>query len=401
VNRPARSDLAHHWTLDPSVVFLNHGSFGATPRPVLEKQTELRARLEAQPVRFMVRELEPMLDEARHELAAFVGADPIDLAFVPNATTGVNAVLRSLDLSAGDELLTTTHEYNACKNALLYVAARTGARVVFAELPFPVKDPSEIVDAIVRHVGPRTRLLLVDHVTSPTAMVLPIEQIVRAVEALGVPVLVDGAHAPGMVDIDLRALDASYYTANCHKWLCAPKGCAMLWVRREHQAHVRPPVTSHGANSPREDRSRFLIEFDWTGTDDPTAYLCIGECIRFMGSLVPGGWPALRAKNRALAIEARRTLERAMGAEPVCPESMVGAMAAVSIPDGRPEGPRSPLYLDPLQDELLGRFGVEVPIVTFPAPPKRLVRVSAQLYNTLEEHMYLADALLSLVGRVT
>lgn len=398
--RPARSELAGHWTLDPSVVFLNHGSFGATPRPVLDRQAELRARLEAEPVRFMVRELEPLLDEARHELAAFVGADPMDLAFVPNATTGVNAVLRSLELSHGDELLTTNHEYNACKNVLLYVAARTGARVVFAELPFPVTDPHEVTRAILRHVGPRTKLLLVDHVTSPTAMVLPVADIVREVEARGVPVLVDGAHAPGNVELDLRAIGASYYTANCHKWLCAPKGCAMLWVRREHQERVRPAVTSHGANSPRTDRSRFLLEFDWTGTADPTPYLCVGESLRFMASLVEGGWPALRAKNRALALEARATLEAAMGVGSVCPESMIASMAAARIPDGPAAGPRSPLYLDPLQDELLGRFGVEVPIVGFPSPPARLVRVSAQLYNTREEYTYLARALVSLVGKV-
>lgn len=400
MKRPARSNLAHEWALDPKVVFLNHGSFGATPRRIMEKQSELRARLEAEPVRFMVRELEPLLDEARRELGAFVGADPADIAFVANATTGVNAVLRSLDLRPGDELLTTTHEYNACKNALLYVAARTGAHVTFAPLPLPVADPGEIVSAIVRCVGPRTRLLLVDHVTSPTALVLPVGEIARAVEALGVRVLVDGAHAPGMVDVDLSALGASYYTANFHKWLCAPKGCAMLWVRRDQQAHVRPAVTSHGANSPRDDRSKFLLEFDWTGTDDPTAYLCVGDCLRLLGSLVPGGWPALRARNRALCLRARRTLEDAMGVTPLCPESMIGAMAAVRIPDGSTDGPRSPLYLDPLQDELMDRFGIEVPIVGFPAPPARLVRISAQLYNTHDEYEYLARALVTLVGRV-
>jgi len=399
--KPSRSDLGAHWGLDPSVVFLNHGSFGATPKVILEEQSALRARLEAQPVRFMVRELEAMLDAARHELGAFVGARAEDLVFVPNATTGVNAVLGSLALEAGDELLTTNHEYNACKNVLVATAAKTGARVVYADLPWPVADPFDVVEAIVRKITPRTRLLLVDHVTSPSAMVLPVAEIAAAAEALGVPVLVDGAHAPGMVDLDLEALGASYYTANCHKWVCAPKGCAMLWVRREHQARVRPVVTSHGLNSPRADRSRFLIEFDWTGTSDPTPFLCLGPCLRFMGSLVPGGWPALRAKNRALALEARALLEDALGAPSVCPASMIGSMAAVRIPDGAPEGPRSPLYLDPLQDELLARYGIEVPIVGFPAPPRRLVRVSAQLYNTREEYAYLAEALISLVGRVS
>lgn len=381
MTRPARSELASHWTLDPDVTFLNHGSFGATPRVVLEKQAELRARLEREPVRFMMRELEPLLDSARKELATFVGADSHDVVFVQNATTGVNAVLRSLELHAGDELITTTHEYNACRNALDFVAARSGARVVAVDIPLPVRSEDDIVARIADALSSRTRLILVDHVTSPTALVMPIARIVR--EAKSVPVLVDGAHGPGQIDVDLSALGASYYTANCHKWMCAPKGCAMLWVRRELQPSVRPAVISHGANSPRTDRSRFRLEFDWTGTDDPTAWLSVGDAIRTVGSLVPGGWPEVRAKNHALAVEARRILLDALGGEPLCPERMLGSMAAISIRDGGIE----------LGDELLDEHGIEVPIVPFPCSPKRLVRVSAHLYNAPGEYAYLADAL--------
>jgi isopenicillin-N epimerase len=390
--RPAASALASHWALDPAIVFLNHGSFGATPRSVLAAQSELRARMEAEPVRFFVRELEAMLDRVREVLGPVVGAPPRDLAFVPNATTGVNAVLRSLRLEAGDELLTTDHEYNACKNALDFVAARAGARVVVAHVPFPSAGEDEVVQAVVSRATDRTRLLLIDHVTSPTGMVLPVGRIVRELAARGVDTLVDGAHAPGMVPLSLGDLGAAYYTANCHKWLCTPKGAAILYVRPDRQQGVRPVVISHGANSPRADRSRFLVEFDWTGTIDPTPVLCIPASIDALAALVPGGLPEVMTRNRALALEARRVLCDALGVAPPCPESMIGTLAAVPLPDGKSTAP-TPLYGDPLQDVLLERHAIEVPVVPWPAPPKRLIRISAQLYNTRAQYEYLAKAL--------
>ncbi|HSQ63332.1 MAG TPA: aminotransferase class V-fold PLP-dependent enzyme [Polyangiaceae bacterium] len=391
-SRPAASPLAARWRLDPGVVFLNHGSFGATPGTVLDLQSELRARMEAEPVRFFVRDLEAMLDRAREALGPVVGAPPRDLAFVPNATTGVNAVLRSLHLEAGDELLTTDHEYNACKNALDFVAERAGARVVVARVPFPSSGEDEVVQAVVSKATSRTRLLLIDHVTSPTGMVLPVERIVRDLAARGIDTLVDAAHAPGMVPLSLAELGAAYYTANCHKWLCTPKGAAILYVRPDRQQGVRPVVISHGANSPRTDRSRFSIEFDWTGTFDVTPVLCIPASIDALAAMVPGGLPAVMARNRALALEARGILCAALGVPPPCPESMIGSLAAVPLPDGKP-APPSPLYGDPLQDVLFERHAIEVPVVPWPAPPKRLIRVSAQLYNTREQYEYLARAL--------
>src|SRR6266550_3303752 len=243
------SDLARFWTLDPAVAFLNHGSFGACPRPVLEAQQRLRERLERQPVRF----------------------------FVPNATTAVNAVLRSLALAPGDQLLVTDHAYNACRNVLDFVAAAARAEVVVVPVPFPLASADAVVEAVVARATPRTRLALLDHVTSPTGLVLPIERLVRELAGRGVDTLVDGAHAPGMLPLDLGALGAAYYAGNCHKWLCAPKGAGFLHVRRDRQGGVRPVVISHGANNPRTDRSRLLLEFDWTGSHDPTPYLCVPE----------------------------------------------------------------------------------------------------------------------------
>ena len=377
------------------MVFLNHGSFGACPLPVLEEQQRLRRQMERQPVQFFARELEPLLDAARAELAGFLGAQPKDLAWLPNATAGVNAVLRSLPFRAGDELLTTDHEYNACRNVLEFVAQRSGARVVVATIPFPVADEEQVVEAVLQRVTPRTRLALIDHVTSQTGLVFPIQRVVGVLRERGVEVLVDGAHAPGMLDLDLPAVGADYYTGNCHKWLCAPKGAAFLWVRHECQAQVRPSAISHGANSTRADRSRFLIEFDWVGTDDPTAVLCVPEAIRFMGSLLPGGWPELRARNRDLALQGRRILCEALEIAPPCPETMIGSLASLPLGDGSAEPSSSPLYADPLQQNLLDRHGIEVPIIPWPAAPHRLIRISAQIYNRPDDYALLAQALMA------
>jgi isopenicillin-N epimerase len=385
-------DLAASWPLDPAVTFLNHGSFGACPSEVLRTQAGLRAELEAEPVRFLSRELEGRLETARGVLAMFVGADPDDLAFVTNATSGVNAVLRSLDFCGGDELLTTDHAYAACRNTLDFVARRTGASLVVATVPFPVTSAEAVVEAVLAKATSRTRLALVDHVTSPTALVLPLATLVRELGARGVEVLVDGAHAPGMVPLDLEALGAAYYSANCHKWLCAPKGSAFLWVRRDRQTGIRPLTISHGATGTREGRTRFRLEFDWTGTSDPTAWLSVPKAIEYVGTLLPGGWPAVMARNRALALEARHVLQNAVGASAACPDDMVGSMAAVRLLDD-PVLDTTWRRPAPLQTRLFDRWHIEVPIMRWPAPPRRLLRVSAQLYNRSEQYARLAEAL--------
>jgi isopenicillin-N epimerase len=384
-------DRAELWPLDRQVIFLNHGSFGACPTEVLRHQAALRAEMEAEPVRFLSRELDDRLDAARQTLATFIGADADDLAFVTNATSGVNAVLRSLTFGHGDELLTTNHAYNACRNAVEFVASRSGSDVVVAQVPFPIASPDEVVDAVMARVTPRTRLALLDHVTSPTALVLPIERLVRELAGRGVEVLVDGAHAPGMVPLDLAALGAAYYTGNCHKWVCAPKGSAFLWVRRDRQPDVRPLTISHGATAARAGRSRFRLEFDWTGTDDPTAWLTVPRAIDYLGSLLPGGWPALMSRNRALALEGRQLVSSAAGAPAPCPDEMVGSLASVILPDGPTSeiGWRRP---DSLQRRLFESWGIEVPVMSWPAAPRRLIRISAQLYNRRDHYRALADA---------
>ncbi|WP_426736379.1 aminotransferase class V-fold PLP-dependent enzyme [Myxococcus faecalis] len=391
------ASLRSHWGLDPQVRFLNHGSYGACPTAVLQKQSELRARMEAEPVRFLHREIEPLLDEARGVLADFLDADTEDVSFVTNATSGVTTVLRSLRFQPGDELLTTDHEYNASRNALDFVAEHGGAKVVVAKLPWPVTSARSIVDTVLAHVTPRTRLFLVDHVSSQTALVMPLAKLVSELRARGVETLVDGAHGPGQVPLSLRSLGAGYYTGNCHKWLCAPKGAAFLHVRRDLQQGLTPLAVSHGRNSPRTDRSRYRLLFDWTGTHDPSAVLCVPEALRVVGGLLPGGWPEVMAANRSKALAARALLCERLKVAPACPEEMVGSMAVVTLPPGYPLEPEAPLYLDPLHLRLFDEHRIEVPIVAWPRPPERHVRLSAQLYNTPDEYAALADALEALL----
>ncbi len=389
--------LTDIWPLDPKVVFLNHGSFGSCPLPVLEYQREWRDRLERQPVRFLVRELEPLMDHARATLAEFVGAQPENLVFVNNATTGVNTILRSLTAEPGDEWLVTDQEYNACRNALEFAAARVGAKVVVAQVPFPFETIEQLIDPILAKITPRTKLALIDHVTSQTGMIMPVEQLVKEFTAREIDTLVDGAHGPGMVPLQLEKLGAAYYTGNCHKWLCAPKTAALLYVRPDRQHLIHPLSISHGLTTPRTDRSKFLVEFGWPGTADPTPCLSVVESLRFVGSLMPGGWPEIMARNSALAREGRKILCEALKVPAPCPESFLGSMAAVPLPDSDRRG-ASPLFIDPLQDTLLNRYNIEVPVVPWPGFPKRLIRISAQLYNNADQWRLLAKALQEILG---
>ena len=391
-DRPASAPAL--WPLDPKVVFLNHGSFGSCPHAVLEFQRQILARMERESVRFLVRDLEPLLDGARKSLARFLHADADNLVFVPNATAGINTVLRSLRFKRGDELLVADHEYNASRNALNFAAEQAGARVVVAKVPFPLRSATEITEAIMSRVTPRTRLALLDHVTSQTGLIFPLEELVRQLSARGVETLVDGAHAPGMVPVNLKKLGATYYSGNCHKWLCAPKSAAFLYVQPDRQELIRPLVISHGANSRRTDRSRFQVEFAWTGTGDPSAFLSVPAAIKFVGAQMPGGWPEVLRQNHALAVAARKVICETLEIELPCPEELIGSMASIPIPDA-PARPRAkaPWFIDSLQDRLFFKHGIEVPIIPWPAPPRRLLRVAAQLYNSLPQYGRLAKVL--------
>lgn len=385
-------DLLPHFSLDPTVTFLNHGSFGACPRRIQHRQTELREQIEDNPVRFFAREMPGRIDRARAELAEFVGSDHEQLAFVTNTTEAVSAVLRSRSFDDGDEILITDHSYGACSNAVEFVADRSGAQVRVVEIPVPVDEPRQVVEAIEKAVTERTELALIDHITAFSALVLPIDDIVGVLDERGVDTLVDGAHAPGVVGLELDELDATYYVGNCHKWLCAPRGAAFLRVRDDRLDEVRPLQISHGAGIDSAEKSRFHLEFDWTGTRDPTPWLCVPEVIEFLRTLVPDGWEGIRRRNRNLALQAREVLCEATDSEPLCPASMIGFAASVELP-ALDSPPATVFDADPLQEELFSDHGIEVPIMTILEPPRRFLRVSAHLYNRLEEYEQLAEVL--------
>ncbi|MBI5609366.1 MAG: aminotransferase class V-fold PLP-dependent enzyme [Deltaproteobacteria bacterium] len=382
-------DLAAHWTLDPAVTFLNHGSYGACPRAVQQARSAWLARLEREPVTLLTRELEGLLAEVRGALGTFLGCRADDLALVSNATEGVGTVVRSLTWRHDDEVLVIDHGYNACKNAAQVEVERFGGRLVTAAVPFPLADAATAVEAILKSCSARTKLAIIDHIASPTAVLFPIKEIVQRLQARGIDVLVDGAHAPGMLPLDLDDLGAAYYTGNCHKWLCAPKGAAFLHVRRDRQTPIRPLVISHGANSPRTDTSRFRVEFDWTGTRDPSPWLTIPAAIEGMAALLPGGWPAIYQRNHQLAVEAREILCQALGVAAPCPPAMVGSMAAVILPAGQqPQGGAGDS--DALHAWLWQR-GFDLPIMTWNG--QRILRVSCQLYNDRAQYQRLAELL--------
>lgn len=380
-----------HWQLDPDVDFLNHGSFGATPTVVLQRQRQLQDALEREPIRFLAaeRELVPKLDTVRRRIAQLVDVHADDIALVRNATDGVNAVMRSLAFRVRDEIVITDHGYNACNNVARFVAARSGAVIREAKIPFPINHQQEVVAAIDRQLSDRTRLLLVDHVTSSTGLIFPIQQIVELAHSRGVRALVDGAHAVGMLPIHLSQIGADYYTANHHKWLCAPKASGFLYVRPDCQSETRPTVISHGANTPRPGRTRFLAEFDWIGTYDPTPVLATESAIDFLDHLYPGGLDELQEVNHRLAVQARQQLLDRLQIDSPAPVEMIGSMASIPLPDS---DAATSAAVDPLQQRLFDRHRIEVPVFRGPSGGRTL-RISAQAYNQLEQYQRLAAIL--------
>lgn len=382
-----------HWSIAPEITFLNHGSFGACPKLVLAEQQRLRSQIERDPARFFTRDFEPLLDNAGSKLAKFVGINAEDLVFVANATTGVNAVLRSLHFQPGDELLTTNHEYNASRNALDFVGDRARAKIVVAPVPFPLESPGQIIESVMQRVSSKTKLVLLDHVTSQTALIFPIKQLISELTKLGIETLIDGAQAPGNIPLNLSELGATYYTGNCHKWLLSPKGAAFLYVRSDKQPEIRPLTISHGANSPLTHKSKFQIEFDWTGADDPTAYLSVPTALNFINSQLDRGWAELMEKNHHLAVTARKNLCETLGVSPPCPDEMIGSMASIPLPKKVEQFPANQL-----QDALYHQYHIQVPIFYFLPTQQWMVRVSAQIYNTEEQYDKLAKALTQLLS---
>lgn len=373
--------------LDPSVDFLNHGSFGALPASVVEEQDRWRLEMERQPVRFLVARLPELLARSRQRVSALLGARPGDLAFVPNATAGVGAVLQSLDWQPGDEILTTNHRYGAVGMALARLQKRYGVSVVEAPVPFPLAGPEDVISALQSCYTDNTRLLLIDQITSPTALVFPVERLIADARERGVPVLVDAAHAPGHVPVDLSALGADWWTGNLHKWAFAPRGTAVLWVAERWQGITRPPVASHG------DETSFLEAFDWTGTFDPTGWVCAAAGLDAHERL---GGAGLMAANHEKVRSGRVILSERLrvGLPHEDDPRVYGAMAAVQVPVRQGAGELS--ACNALHDALRDSFNIEVPIIAFGG--QTWVRISGQAYNRVEQYGRLGDALAELIG---
>ena len=356
-------------------MFLNHGSFGACPRPVFDEYQRWQRELERQPVEFLARRHAGLLDEAGERLAAYLGARPDDLVFVPNATAGMNVVARSLRLAPGDEVLVTNHEYGAVDFLWEHVCARAGAKLVRRAV-----DPGpDLVEQLFAAATPRTRIVSVSHITSASALRFPIEAICRRARGRGILVAVDGAHAPGQVDVDLESLGADFYAGNCHKWLCAPKGAGFLWSRPEHQGELAPLVVGW---SEREDS--FAARHRWQGTQDPAAYLAVPTAIDFQAEQ---GWDDVRDRCFALTVEAAGRLA-GLGLEPLAPDdSWLGQMVAAELPD---------CDVADLKTRLYDRHRVEVPVQRWHDRP--LVRASFQGYNDKRDLDALCEALRAEVG---
>jgi isopenicillin-N epimerase len=365
------------WLLDEGVTFLNHGSFGAVPRVVLAEQQGWQARMERNPTRFLALDLPDALRAAARALAAFVGGTGPDLVFLENATAGCNTVLASLRLSPGDEILLTDHAYAAVRKAAEHAAARAGATVTEVRVPFPLHDPAEIVAPLAARLGPRTRLVILDHVASPTAALFPVHELTRLCHDAGAQVLIDGAHAPGMLTLDIPSIGADWYVGNCHKWLMAPKGSGFLWAPPARAAELHPLVISHGYGQ------GFAAEFDWIGTRDPTAWLCVPAAIAFHLRL---GGAALRERNTRLARAAASLLAARWRTERGTADRLTGAMATVRLPLAGEATIERALAL---RDGLLDDHRIDAAIIPFAG--SLWARVSAQAYNEAADYQRLAD----------
>lgn len=369
------SSLKDLFLLDPDVVFLNHGSFGACPRPVFEDYQRWQRELERQPVEFLGRRATSLLAEARAALAAYVHADPDEVVYFPNPTTAVNMVARSLTLGPGDEVLATDHEYGACDRTWRFLARQQGFTYVRHPVPLPVTTPADFVETFWAGVTPRTRVIFISHLTSATALIFPVEEICRRARAAGLLTLVDGAHAPSQLPLDLHALDPDFYTGACHKWLCAPKGSAFLYARRALQPMLNPLVVSWGYDSAFPTASQFVDYHEWQGTRDLSAFLATPAAIAFQAE---HHWEAVGADCHALARQVQDRLNALTGLEPVHPPSAVwhAQMALVRLPLSPDRAPTPWEF----QSRLYAEHRVEAPVTHL--NDQAFLRVSVQGYNT-------------------
>ena len=375
-------------------MYLNHGSFGACPRHVMEYRGRLLREIEAEPMDFLVRRLYGELTAQITVLESFLGAQPGTIVLTDNTTTGINSVIRSISFKPGETVLLSNQAYFSTRNALKETASRAGASVRTIPFTVPVSGPDEVVRQLMDSVDGTVRYAVLDHVSSPTGMVFPLARAVGVLREAGVEVIADGAHGPGHMPISLADLGCAWYVGNCHKWLCSPRSCAILYTRPDMKGVTTPAITSHVPDDFLPGPDPLRVMFDWSGTPDPSPRLCVKESIEHMATLHPGGWSGIMQRNRDLAIEARSLLLAATASEPPFPDSMVGCMASVRLPDLDHGGPRRIDWFDPLQ-QALREGGIEAPVIQ--CLPGRFLRVSAQLYNDIGQYEHLAGILRGLL----
>lgn len=377
------SSLRQEFLLDPDVIFLNHGSFGATPRPVFESYQVWQRRLEWQPVQFLGTDIAAYLAEARQALGSYLNVAADNLVYVPNATFGVNVVARSLQLGPGDEVLATDHEYGACENAWLFMSRERGFRYARQPIPLPLASAADVVEQFWAGVTPQTKVIFLSHITSPTAMRLPVEAICARARAAGILTVIDGAHAPGQISLDLTAMGADFYTGNCHKWLCAPKGAGFLFARPEVQHLVEPLIIGWGWGEGRTFTfgSDYLDYLQYLGTNDYAAYLAVPAAIAFQAQ---HDWEVIRAGCRALVERAIGRINGLTGLPLLYPEPVGDAysqMAIAALPDS--------IDLTVMKKRLIEEFRVEIPLIRWNG--RQFIRISIQGYNDEND----VDALLA------
>lgn len=376
---------ADQFLLRPDMTFLNHGSFGACPRPVFDTYQNWQLKLEQQPVEFLGRQINELLAPARARLGTYLGTQAENLVYVPNATYGVNIVARSLELGPGDEVLATNHEYGAADRAWRFACRQRGATYINQPIELPLEDADAFIEQLWAGVTERTRVIFMSHITSPTALIFPIEAICQRARELGILTVIDGAHAPGQIDLALDALGADFYTGNCHKWMCAPKSAGFLYARPERQAMLHPLVVSWGWESDTPGSSPFIDYFQWRGTHDPAAYLSVPAAIDFM---TERNWPAVRAACHDLLLEASRRIGEWSGLAPISPDSTAwwSQMRAIPLP---------PCDLKVLKERLWDEYQIEVPLGGWGG--RQTIRVSIQCYNGPKDVDRLVEALERLV----
>jgi isopenicillin-N epimerase len=373
------NSLANEFLLDPEIIYLNHGSFGATPRPVFEAYQDFQRELERQPVAFLGREFQARMASAREVLAQYLGTQPKDIVFVPNATTALNIVARSLVLGPGDEVLTSDHEYGAIDRTWRFLAQKNSFKYIRHPISVPVRSNKELQEQIWEGVTKSTRVIFLSHITSPTSIIFPIGTICKEAQQHGILTVVDGAHAPGQIPLDLDGIGADFYTGNLHKWLCAPKGSAFLYAHPDRQGLLSPLIVSWGWESEKPSSSTFIDHHEWQGTRDPAAFLAVPEAIQFQEL---HHWKEIRKICHDLAYDAQSALTKLTGIPPITSSELFAQMVSVFLPDLDPE---------PSQKRLLEEFHIEVPL--FKWNHRTTMRVSIQGYNSRSDIDTLLDAI--------